>query len=84
MNEIDFIPVRGTEAAILGQKPREGYFYVATDTGKMYADIFDMASGEAIHKVIGGSGASVIYGINSELTQLPDETFLLKPSDLED
>ena len=84
MNELDFIPVRGTEAAILGQKPREGYFYVATDTGKMYADIFDMASGEAIHKVIGGSGASVIYGINSELTQLPDETFLLKPSDLED
>ena len=36
MSELNFIPVRGTEANILKQTPIDGYLYIATDTGKMW------------------------------------------------
>ena len=39
MSELDFIPVRGTENAILSQKAVDGCLYVATDTGKIYTGI---------------------------------------------
>ena len=84
MNELEFIPIRGLENVILAQKPQNGWFYVATDTGKMYMGAEDPITGEIIHKSIGGSGASILYGKTAELNELPDGTFLLTNNDLED
>ena len=83
MSEIDFIPVRGLENAILAQKPQDGYLYIATDTGKIYMGTYDSISGEVIHKAVGGSGATLLYGKNANLNELPDGTFLLTSADLE-
>ena len=84
MSELDFIPVRGTENAILSQKAVDGCLYVATDTGKIYTGIYDSALDDTILKAIGGSGATLLYSkaLDSD-HQLPDETYLLTTADLE-
>ena len=35
-SNIPFIPVQGTEMAILAKTPQEGHIYFATDTKKIY------------------------------------------------
>ena len=80
---LDFLPIRGQEQKILNQVPFPGALYFATDTGKMYMDVEDEATGELIHKSIGGSGAAILYGKTAKLNELPDGTFLLTKDDLE-
>ena len=38
MDNIQFIPVQGTEKKILNLERKNGYIYFATDTGKIYLD----------------------------------------------
>ena len=80
---LDFIPVRAEEQVILNESPMAGAIYFATDTGKMFMDVEDELSGELIHKPIGGSGATILYGKTAKLNELPDGTFLLTNDDLE-
>ena len=80
---MDFIPAQGLEKDILAQKLTQGYFYVATDTGKMYTDILDKDSGELVRKAIGGSGAAIIYAQIPNLTVAADGvTYLVKYNQL--
>lgn len=85
-NYVDFVPVKGTEATILAQDPREGFLYFATDTGKMYMDVLDESINELIHKPIGGSGAALYY-IQGEpylIPEFPANTEVYKFSQLVD
>jgi hypothetical protein len=85
MSEINFLPVRGSEAMILNQQPIPGAFYVANDTGKMYMDVED-DSGTLIHKAIGGSGSALYYISNAtpEIPEFPANTNIFSYSDLEE
>lgn len=57
MSKIHFRPVQGPEEKIKDFPQTEGYFYVATDTGRVYLDTADE------NKLpIGSSGVQVIYG----------------------
>lgn len=55
-NNISFRPVQGTEAKIAGHELTKGYFYCATDSGKIYLDTEDKRIS------LGGSGAAIYYG----------------------
>lgn len=62
-NSIRFVPIRGTEEQINAYEKRNGQFYIATDTGKIFADI---SSEERI--VLGNSGVALHYA-NTKPTQ---------------
>ena len=83
MNDLDFIPIRGKEAAILNQVAQLGAMYCATDTGKMFLDVRDENTGEIIHKPIGGSGATILYA-NATLQELPNGQMQFEKSQLEE
>ena len=70
MNDLDFIPFRGKEAALITQAAQLGAIHFATDTGKIFLDVMDEESGQVVHKAIGGSGAAILYATASleELT----------------
>ena len=70
MSKIHFRPVQGLEEKIKNFPQTEGYFYVATDTGRIYLDTADE------NKLpIGSSGVQVIYGTddNAEIEYDIDE-----------
>jgi hypothetical protein len=58
--------------------------YFATDTGKIFMDVYDEISDGYVHRSIGGSGASIIYAQANTLEELPDGSLVLYQSDLED
>lgn len=70
-NELDFIPYRGTESTLKAQNPQLGVIGFATDTGKIFLDVLDEATGEPVHKAIGGSGAAILYA-TANLEELPN------------
>lgn len=55
-NNVSFRPVQGTEAKIAEHELTKGYFYCATDSGKIYLDTEDKRI------PLGGSGAAIYYG----------------------
>lgn len=57
MSKIHFRPVQGPEERIKDFPQTEGYFYVATDTGRIYLD-----TANENKLPIGSSGVQVIYG----------------------
>ena len=61
-NNVSFRPVQGTEAKIAGHELTKGYFYCATDSGKIYLDT------EEKRIPLGGSGAAIYYG-NADTVQ---------------
>lgn len=72
-NKIKFIPIRGTEEAIMKKMPdyHDGYIYFATDTKKIYLD----ANG--YQKIpMGTSSSGFYYGIK-ETTDEEDETSII-------
>ena len=62
MSKIHFRPVQGPEEKIKAYPQTDGYFYVATDTGRVY---LDTATENKIP--IGSSGVQVIYGTEKEV-----------------
>lgn len=62
MSKIRFRPVQGLEEKIKAYPQTDGYFYVATDTGRVY---LDTATENKIP--IGSSGVQVIYGTEKEV-----------------
>jgi hypothetical protein len=57
-NKTKFRPVYGTQDAILAAPKVPGYFYIASDTGKVFVDVDTntrIAAG-------GGGGVSIYYG----------------------
>lgn len=79
-----FIPVKGTEASLLTMAPSPGCLYFATDTGKLFMDVYDEISGGYVHRSMGGTGAAIIYAQANTLEELPDGSLVLYQSDLED
>lgn len=62
MSKIRFRPVQGPEEKIKAYPQTDGYFYVATDTGRVYLDT------ETENKLpIGSSGVQVIYGTDNNI-----------------
>lgn len=61
-NNVSFRPVQGTEAKIAEHELTKGYFYCATDSGKIYLDTEDRRI------PLGGSGAAIYYG-NADTVQ---------------
>lgn len=62
MSKVHFRPVQGPEEKIKNFPQNEGYFYVATDTGRIYLDT------ETENKLpIGSSGVQVIYGTDNNI-----------------
>ena len=55
-NNVSFRPVQGPEAKIASHELTKGYFYCATDSGKIYLDTDDRRI------PLGGSGAAIYYG----------------------
>ena len=66
--KINFRPVQGTEEKIKKVPQQNGYFYVATDTGRIYLD-----TAEKNKLPLGSSGVSVIYGNAKEIEVEKDE-----------
>lgn len=62
MSKIHFRPVQGPEEKIKDFPQTEGYFYVATDTGRVY---LDTATENKLP--IGSSGVQVIYGTDDNI-----------------
>jgi hypothetical protein len=62
MSKIHFRPVQGLEEKIKDFPQTEGYFYVATDTGRVY---LDTATENKLP--IGSSGVQVIYGTDDNI-----------------
>ena len=62
MSKIRFRPVQGPEEKIKAYPQTDGYFYVATDTGRVY---LDTATENKIP--IGSSGVQVIYGTEKDV-----------------
>jgi len=79
-----FRPVRGKEEKILSQEITNGYFYLATDTGRIFIDTSD---GRV--SVGGGAGASLFYAgaVGNEIQKISEDTsdknYLLPISSLE-
>jgi hypothetical protein len=81
-NKKRFIPVRGTDEQIQALEDfHDGYFYVATDSGKLYMDTEN--SRIAIGGSGSGSGTPVLYA-NAEPVLTPDGSYTLLKSELED
>lgn len=83
MNELDFIPLRGKEAALRTQTAQLGVIGFATDTGKIFLDVLDETTGQPIHKAIGGSGAAILYATAS-LEELPNGWVRFNRNQLDD
>ena len=60
MSKIRFRPVQGPEEKIKEYPQSDGYFYVATDTGRVYLD-----TATENKMPIGSSGVQVIYGTDN-------------------
>jgi hypothetical protein len=60
MNNVPFLPVRGSQASIDAMSKRDGYIYYATDTGRIYID-----KGEERISMGGGSanGSTIYFGL---------------------
>lgn len=81
-NKKRFIPVRGTDEQIQALSDfHDGYFYVATDSGKLYMDTEN--SRIAIGGSGSGSGTPVLYA-NAEPVLTSDGFYTLLKSELED
>ena len=62
MSKIHFRPVQGPEEKIKAYPQSDGYFYVATDTGRVYLD-----TATENKMPIGSSGVQVIYGTDNNV-----------------
>ena len=71
-NETKFRPVYGrTEEAILAAPITPGYFYVASDTGKLFVDVDTNKRISAG----GGGGISIYYSVQNEVAQDGNDYF---------
>jgi hypothetical protein len=66
-----FRPVRGKEEKILNQEVTDGFFYIATDTGRIFID-----TSEGKVSVGGGAGASLFYAdaAGSQVIKISEDT----------